>query len=674
MKGINMITKADMEFISRLIPYTIPDEIPLTFHYSNKVIKGIPAEFNPKVYRRFLDSNVVQTVIVGEDTEGLELRAEYIEYRDFPVTEWVAYITNNSQKNTPVLSRIKIMDSELCGTNPVLIYSNGDTCRYDGYEVFTHKITEKITLSPTDGTPCNGAFPYMRLIFDEYSINIAIGWPAQWEVSVAPSENGVIYTAGQQRTNMYLKPGETIRTPGINLMAYTGGEDRGRNIWRRWYFKHILPKENGNPIPPKLCLHTYMIDGKPEFTGITEENQMIAIDTYLSKGLKPDIWWIDAGWYPCNYDWPQTGTWVHDKERLPNGLGPIGQKCEENGIQLLLWFEPERVRPNTWLSNEHPDWLIGEPENPNKLLDLGNPEALDWLINHVDKLIKEYKVNIYRQDFNFAPLPIWIRNEAEDRIGAIENLHVQGYLKFWDELILRNPGLWIDSCASGGRRNDLETMRRAVPLHYTDMGYGEHPIKQKQHRLMFEWIPYFRAHTMSWDNENGEYVRNVNQPVDDFAYHCAMAPAITSMIEYYDNEELFDVGRKFDPIWRAAAEYMLTGDYYPLTECRKSPEDYYSMQFDDATRNEGFIQVLRNIHVKEDSITVYPFVDEKAIYHFENRETGETMTISGSELKNGFTVSIPKRSAVIWFYKKEMQKLQYRRCNTEGVIQKIWSE
>ena len=127
MKDINMITKADMELISRLIPYTIPDEIPLTFHYGNKVIKGIPAEFNPKVYWRFLDSNVVQTVIVGEDTEGLELRAEYIEYRDFPVTEWVAYITNNSQKNTPVLSRIIIMDSELCGTNPVLIYSNGDT-------------------------------------------------------------------------------------------------------------------------------------------------------------------------------------------------------------------------------------------------------------------------------------------------------------------------------------------------------------------------------------------------------------------------------------------------------------------------------------------------------------------------------------------------------------------
>ena len=125
----------------------------------------------------------------------------------FLVTEWVAYITNNSQKNTPVLSRIKIMDSELCGTTSIN-FSNGDTC-YDGYEVF-NKITEKL-LCRRLTVPCNGAFPYMRLIFDEYSINIT-GWPAQGSVCCS-SENGVIYTAGQQRTNMYLKPGETIRTP-----------------------------------------------------------------------------------------------------------------------------------------------------------------------------------------------------------------------------------------------------------------------------------------------------------------------------------------------------------------------------------------------------------------------------------------------------------------------------
>lgn len=41
--------------------------------------------------------------------------------------------------------------------------------------------------------------------------------------------------------------------------------------------------------------------------------------------------------------------------------------------------------------------------------------------------------------------------------------------------------------------------------HYTDVGYGNHPIKQKPHRQMFEWIPYFRAHNMNWDDpETGE--------------------------------------------------------------------------------------------------------------------------------------------------------------------------
>ena len=49
-----------------------------------------------------------------------------------------------------------------------------------------------------------------------------------------------------------------------------------------------------------------------------------------------------------------------------------------------------------------------------------------------------------------------------DRQGITENLYVQGHLAFWDEFRRRNPYLRIDSCASGGRRNDLETIRRAV--------------------------------------------------------------------------------------------------------------------------------------------------------------------------------------------------------------------
>ena len=87
----------------------------------------------------------------------------------------------------------------------------------------------------------------------------------------------------------------------------------------------------------------------------------------------------------------------------------------------------------------------------------------------------------------------------------MENHHVQGYYDFWDGLLKENPGLYIDSCASGGRRNEYETMKRSVPFHYTDLAYGDHPVKESFTDHMFRWIPYFRNHAMNWDYEDGKY-------------------------------------------------------------------------------------------------------------------------------------------------------------------------
>ena len=653
MENVNKTQKCDMALLPYLMPYLSPETIPLTFKLNGNPVSGIPAGFHPVMRRELLDANISRTTITGRCPDcGLEIKAEYTEYRDFPVTEWVAYFTNTSDNNSGILSDIRIADGIFTGTDPVLTHGNGDNCNESGYEFFTDPVNgDPIVMAPTDGTPCNGAFPYLRLMFVEYGLNIAVGWPAQWEAGFAPAEGGVSFYARQQRCHMYLKPGETIRTPRVTIMGFTGGEDRGRNLWRRWYFAHILPREAGQPLPPKLCLHTWAIEGKPEFTATTEENQIHGISEYMRKGYKPDIWWIDAGWYKCDFDWPRIGTWTHDVERYPNGLDPVGKFCDDNDIQLLLWFEPERVRKGEWLDVNHPEWLIADYRNPegDRLLNLGDPECCEWLIDHIDGLIKRYHVRIYRQDFNYCPLHNWIGAEAEDRIGAVENAHVQGYLHYWDELLFRNPGLWIDSCASGGRRNELETMRRAVALHYTDVGYGNHLIKQKQHREMFEWMPYFRAHTMNWDNAEGDYV-NGGKPVDNFAYQNALAPAVTSMFEYYDPQEKIDIGIRFEPVWRRAADIMLHGDYYPLTECKKDNTMFYAMQFDDPDRRIGFIQVIRNTKVAEDSITLHPKFGAGE-YTFENMETGETKVMQGFGLENGFTVTLPPRSGVIWFYR-----------------------
>ena len=150
-----------------------------------------------------------------------------------------------------------------------------------------------------------------------------------------------------------------------------------------------------------------------------------------------------------------------------------------------------------------------------------------------------------RQDFNGDPFPqlIWNQNDIEEnRSGITENLHIQGYLKFWDDLLADVPDLWIDSCASGGRRNDIEAMRRAVALHPTDYGYGEHPVKQAFQKTFIEWTPYFRSIAASWDDEDGIY--GTGKPrahgYDSYAMHCAFAPATSFGSGYGADGQSFD--------------------------------------------------------------------------------------------------------------------------------------
>jgi len=55
--------------------------------------------------------------------------------------------------------------------------------------------------------------------------------------------------------------------------------------------------------------------------------------------------------------------------------------------------------------------------------------------------------------------------------------------------------VWIDSCASGGNRNDLETLRRAVPLLRSDC-FGDPTIQQCQNLWALALVPYFGSGTI----------------------------------------------------------------------------------------------------------------------------------------------------------------------------------
>ena len=328
-----------------------------------------------------------------------------------------------------------------------------------------------------------------------------------------------------------------------------------------------------------------------------------------------------------------------------------------NGADLLLWFEPERVCRGTRIDTEHPEWLLGIEHDDERLLNLGNPECRKWLTEHFCRLIRENSIQIYRQDFNFEPLEYWRVNEEANRQGMNENLHVHGYLRFWDDLLTRNPGLWIDSCASGGRRNDLETMRRSVPLHYSDHAYGDHPVKLAFHHTLFEWLPYFKSRIHSYDTD-GE--SRCNHQIDSYSIHCGMAPMLFLSVDIRRDDYDYALASRLIDIWRRASVFILYGDYYPLTPLLRSPREWIARQFDCPESGCGFVQGIRLPASPEETLTIHPRgIHPDASYLFENPETGETRKVSGEDLNhNGFTFVLPKRSAAIYLYRRKSESLE----------------
>jgi alpha-galactosidase len=484
---------------------------------------------------------------------------------------------------------------------------------------------------------------------------LAIGWPGQWEAQFTRDKGGnrVVLRAGQEFTHFKLHPGEEVRSPLIALQFWRENWIHAQNVWRRWMLAHNVPKFGGKALKPML---SFISIGGPDFPLETqsEQRQELYIDRYLAEGIKIDNSWIDAGWYELRgRNWLHaTGTWEVDKVRFPNGLRGSNQYAHNRGLKTIVWFEPERVAPDTWLSENHPEWLLGSPNaNPpyptsgwavtpdQKLLNLGNPDALKWLTNYMDKMITEGAIDVYRQDFAIDPLDFWRNNDSEDRQGITEIRYIQAYLGFWDELLRRHPNMLIDNCASGGRRLDLEGLRRSVPLTRSDdtLTPGD-PIRSGQlqtYGISF-WIPYQGT---------------IQSEVDEYAFRSAMAPSLNCAWDMQSKDMPYELMRRMTREWRQTADYYL-GDYYPLTP---QHDTWMAWQFDVPESGEGMVQAFRHVDAPEQS-ACYKLcgLDRSAKYTITDIDENKPRQVAGDELADkGLEIVIRnKPSAAVIVYKK----------------------
>lgn len=604
-----------------------------------------------------LDAKRMQhTVTYTDQITGLVLKCVAVQYLDFPTVEWTLYFKNEGINDTPIIENIQALDVRFdrgqgADAEYVLHHNKGTLVTtidvpagQRDYEPLTTVLTPKKELSfiPPQGRPCAGEWPYYNLSWNGGGAIIVVGWPGAWAASFSRDEGSSLSVkAGQQQTHFKLYPQEELRSPLIVVQRYTGDWIGAQNTWRKWMFAHNIPRPGGKlPEPMTGGFAGYYF---PDLT-ITQQGENQAIDRYKQERLVPENWWVDAGWYEMTDEkgvnsYTYTGTWETDMKRFPGGLNAVFSHARENGIgKGILWFEPERVAPKRWLYEKRPQWLLGR-EGQYKLLNLGNPEALDWVINMVDRTLNEAGITVYREDFNFGPIDAWRFNEPEDRQGVNEIKHVTGHLAFWKELLRRNPNRMIDTCASGGHRLDLETLRLSVPLWRTD--YPWEPIGQQgQTYGLSMWVPYHGTGVVS---------------DDPYIMRSDMAPFFLMSWDMNRKDIDFNRLRRLMAEWRKISQYY-NGDYYPLTEYSVSNAVWMAWQFNRTDLNAGIVQVFRRAECPyTGAIFKLKGLDASASYKVTNVDTGRSTVISGKEMmENGLPASIKAMpGATSYIYTKQ---------------------
>ncbi len=651
-------------------------DMPFSFVYDGKEYKGFSSEHFSLISKDALCTGDKETQNFRFSfLYTLEVSLILTHYLSHGVTEWTVWFENTSDKNSGVIEELKT-ELNFFGVSPVLKGILGDHVnQYRPYSIDLQKDVARF--SSDSGRATHENFPYFNLEYGDGGVMLAIGWAGTWKASFSSCENVTTYTASSVNgLKTHLKPGEKIRTALFVVAPYTVRDEHyATNFWRDWFIKHNLPKADalGSPLEPFSTCCISNDTGLPNSDGSISECHTTwrpTLEKMLKENARVDYRWFDAGWYVCpdgtspepyvkGHDWWDTvGTWELDPRKWPEkSFLESTDFAREHGMKTLVWFEPERVTDPESLAKNYGynvDWAIrveGEKAISN---NIGDPECLKWTTERICKMLRENKVEMYREDNNCNPIKLWKHLdglEGENRCGITESKFIIGHYKMWDDIIactLSYGGCgFVDSCASGGGRNDLESMRRGVPLLRSDSDRTSTALRLSMTTAFNKWIPFCGANTKEKLSELA-----ATGISDTYVWRASYLPSLNVDSQFvHDTEQNFDMLRFGLREWKKISPYLLK-EFYTLTPWHNNTDntDFTAFCYYDAEKEEGVIFAFRQEGCEKDTLRIFlPFVDGKGEYIVTDEDNREkTETYGAVELH----FDTPRTAKLLWVNKK----------------------
>lgn len=651
--------------------FSRPAALPVAFSYGGVAYRGL-GRLKLIDRREFSDDKFLYTKMRLALDKNVEVRADVRMCREMGEVEYTVWFANKGTEMSGVLENVSSADLSFAGSKPVVRGCLGDHGHlYSPYEKDLAQ-EKQVAFRSDGGRATHGDFPYFDLVHGKGGTLLAIGWAGTWNATFTAKGSSTRWQA--QSCNGFrsvLMPGESVRTALVVMLPYKGrGADEATNMWREWFMKYNMPRydASGKVVQPFSTTCFAADSGLPNSDGSISERYFTwrrTLDCLVHERCVPDFRWFDAGWYirpdlhsDPNSWWGTVGTWEVDSVKWPGTtFRESNDACHAAGMKVLMWFEPERVTdvPNLvkhWGYNA--DWAISNGHGVFTN-NIGDSACLSWTLRRITHTLGKHNVDLYREDNNSDPGTTWPKLDSAEtarcgkpRTGITENKGIQGHYKLWDGIIAycskNGKCTFIDNCASGGGRNDIESLRRSMPFLRSDADRLSSTRRLSMSSTFNKWIPFCGALVNESAVEMGV---SADKGCDLYTTRASWLPVYNISESYTHNVNLdFNLLRRTMGEWRKYS-HLLVKDFYVLTPWHAENDGSGWTIFAYADRETGEAVITAFHQEKSDRKSMLarvPCADPTAKYLVHNDDTGHEDKIDGRTLRDrGFPIALPNK-------------------------------
>ena len=417
-------------------------------------LRGLPSSYG---------ESETLTVVLEDKVLGAEIHLLYTVYEECNVITRSTRIINTGKKSFRIKS-VMSMQLDMPMDDYVMLTFDGAWTRerYKNEHILNSGITQ---IGSITGTSSNRHNPFFAVRHkectqnkgDAYGFNLVYSGNhiARAEVSthsILRIQNGI----NPFEFDWKLGVGEIFDSPeSVMTFSNEGLNGMSRNM-HAFVKEHIVRgvwKDKERPILVNNWEATFFNFNEKKILEIAKATTDLGAEMFV----------LDDGWFgKRNSDKAGLGDWTVNIKKLPSGIGGLAKKINDMGIKFGLWVEPEMVNPDSDLYREHPEWAITTDiykpsEGRNQLvLDLTNPEVVDFIINTMTDVFSSGNIEYIKWDNNRHMSDVFSRRKNA-RSGEFFHRYMMGLYEIWGALTEKFPNILFEACSSGGNRFDLGT-------------------------------------------------------------------------------------------------------------------------------------------------------------------------------------------------------------------------